>query len=81
MKYALNLAEDGRVLSITLAEFGTAESEKVDEFPDGNVAEYRYVGGEFVHDPLPKLELPRSDSERLSDLEEALAMLLNGVTE
>ena len=28
----------------------------VDSFPDGDVSEYRYVDGEFIHDPLPKPE-------------------------
>ena len=54
MKYALNLAEDGRILSVTREEFGTPGSAIVDELPDGNISEYRYVNGEIVYDPLPK---------------------------
>lgn len=52
MKYALNLAENGRILSVTYekyAPYGVI----VDELPEGNVADYRYVNGEFVYDPIP----------------------------
>lgn len=28
----------------------------VDKLPNGNLYEYRYVDGEFVHEPLPKVE-------------------------
>lgn len=53
MKYALNLAEDGRILSATYEEFAPADAVLVDELPEGNIADYRYVDGEYVHDPLP----------------------------
>lgn len=51
--YALNLAEDGRVLSITLDEYGAEGQPRVTEFPDDDVSDYRYVDGEFIYDPLP----------------------------
>lgn len=54
MKYALNLAEDGRVLSVTYEKYAPDDAVKVDELPDGSVADYRYIDGEFVYDPLPK---------------------------
>ena len=76
MKYALNLAEDGRVLSITTAEFGPTESEKVDEFPEGNIYEYRYVDGGFVYDPIPKTATPPSDSDRIAALEMAMLEMM-----
>ena len=53
MKYALNLAEDGRILSATYEEFAPADAPLVDELPEGNIADYRYVDGDYVHDPLP----------------------------
>ena len=53
MKYALNLAEDGRILSATYEEFAPADAVLVDELPEGNIADYRYVDVEYVHDPLP----------------------------
>lgn len=56
MKYALNLAEDGRVLSVTFAKFAPADAAAVEELPEGDVSQYRYVDGSFIHDPLPEPE-------------------------
>lgn len=56
MRYALNLGEDGRVLSVTYEEYATEDMPLVDTIPEGNIADYRYVDGEFIHDPLPKPE-------------------------
>ena len=56
MIYALNLAEDGRILSVTYDRFAPPEQQRVETLPDGDVTEYRYVDGEFVYDPLPKPE-------------------------
>lgn len=55
-KYALNLAEDGRILSATYEEFATEGMPIVDELPDGNIADYLYADGEYVYDPLPITE-------------------------
>lgn len=52
MKYALNLANDGRILSVTYEKYAP-DGVIVDELPEGNVADYRYVNGEFVYDPIP----------------------------
>lgn len=51
--YALNLADDGRILSITLDKYGASFNPRVESFPEGNTYEYRYVDGEFIYDPLP----------------------------
>ena len=82
MKYALNLAEDGRVLSVTYEQYAPKDAVLVTAFPEP-VTDYRYVSGQFVSDPLPKFEEPPvpTDTERIAQLEEALAMLLSGVTE
>ena len=53
MKYALNLAEDGRILSATYEEFAPADAVLVDKLPEGNIADYRYVEGEYIYDPIP----------------------------
>jgi hypothetical protein len=53
MKYALNLADDRRILSVTFEQYAPADAVLVEEFPE-NVTDYRYVDGRFVHDPLPK---------------------------
>lgn len=54
MKYALNLAEDGRILSATYEKYASEGAVLVDALPDGNIADYRYVDGKYVHDPLPE---------------------------
>ena len=53
MKYALNLAEDSRILSATYEKYAPADAVQVDELPEGNLYEYRYVDGEYVYDPIP----------------------------
>ena len=76
--YALNLAEDGRILSATFPQYAPKDAVTVDVLPEGNVADYRYVDGEFVHDPLPVPEEPEvgpTTEERITALEEENAML------
>lgn len=55
-KYALNLAEDGRILSATYEQFAFEGMPIVETLPDGDISEYLYVNGEFIYDPLPKPE-------------------------
>ncbi len=54
--YALNLEENGRILSVCSCLEGQKYENIVDSFPDGDVTEYRYVDGKFIHDPLPQPE-------------------------
>ena len=61
--YALNLAEDGRILSATYPQYVPADAVIVDALPEGNIADYRYVDGEFVHDPLPVEEIEEKPSQ------------------
>lgn len=53
MRYALNLAENGHILSVTFEKYAPNDAVLVDELPEGNVADYRFVNGEFVYDPIP----------------------------
>ena len=69
MKYVLNLAEDGRVLSVTYPEYAPAGSVQVDEIPEGNVADYIYKDGKFVHDPLPKTEPQEEQPTQMDRIE------------
>lgn len=55
-KYALKLAEDGRVISATFEKYAPADSVPVDELPEGNLADYLWQDGAFVYDPLPEPE-------------------------
>ncbi len=53
MKYALNISEDGRILSVTYEEYAPVDAVLVDSLPDGNIADYKYIDGQYVHDPIP----------------------------
>lgn len=57
MKYALNLAEDGRVLSITKEKYAPINAVLIDEKPEGNVADYLYMAGELIYSPMPEEEV------------------------
>ena len=89
MKYVLNIAEDGRILSAGIYHITPPTGAvMVDELPEGRVTDYRYEGG-FIYDPLPVPvveEIPTTE-ERVTALEETaeqqgaiLNILLNGET-
>jgi hypothetical protein len=81
--YALNLADDGRILSVTYSKYAPEDAPRVAELPDGDLFEYRFVDGDFIHNPLPKPEQPEKVSleEQVAELREALDLLLSGATE
>ena len=82
--YALNLAEDGRILSATYPQYAPEDAVIVDVLPDGDISGYLYLDGQYVYEPLPEPVQPEAeptDAERIAQLEEALDMLLSGVTE
>ena len=67
-KYALNLGDDGRILSATFERFAPTGAVIVAELPQGDITEYRFVDGGYVHEPLPPApETPKepTDIERL----------------
>lgn len=71
MKYALNLAEDGRFLSATEPQYAP-NAIVVDSLPEGDCADYRYVDGVWIYDPRPieeTIEIPT----RMDELEARLA--------
>ena len=72
-KYALNLAEDGRVLSATFEKYAPDGSVLVDELPEGNLADYRWQDGAFVLDLLPEPE-PEPETPSQLDRVEAQAV-------
>lgn len=81
--YALNIAEDGRILSATYPEYAPPDAIIVETLPDGNISDWLYVDGAYVYDPLPVPDAPAEPTteERIAELEEALELLLSGVTE
>lgn len=51
--YSLNLDKDGRILSACICLEGFEYTNIVDVLPDGDISDYKYIGGEYVYDPLP----------------------------
>lgn len=56
--YALNLADDGRVLSATEDQYGAEGQPRVETLPEDDIYDYKYIDGKFVYDPLPQPEPP-----------------------
>ena len=55
---ALNLDKDSRILSAckVLAIGNYSGMPIVDDLPDGDITDYRYVDGAYIYDPIPKPE-------------------------
>ena len=54
--YALNLAEDNRILSATYDKYAPKKQPRVETLPDGDITDYKYQNGKYIYDPLPKPE-------------------------
>ena len=61
--YALNLADDGRILSATYPKYVPDDAVIMDTLPEGDIFDYRYVDGEYIYDPLPKPEPAEPEAE------------------
>jgi len=57
MSYAITLNGDGRVMQAAAPEYAPLDAVLVDTLPDGNIHDYRYVDGAYVHDPEPEQEV------------------------
>ena len=59
MNYALNLAEDNRILSAckVLPKGSYDNMPIVDVLPEGNLPDYQYIDDEYVYNPLPVEEI------------------------
>lgn len=71
-EYALSLAKDGRILSVTYPEYASENAIIVGTLPEGDKSDYRYIDGQFILDPLPKPEPPaptQTTEERIKTLE------------
>lgn len=84
-KYYYTLDENGRIGMTAPVGFGVPAEEDVFDFPESfefsRQYEYKIIDGELIHAPLPVPEETASPEERIEALEEALALLLSGVTE
>ena len=69
--YALNLDKDGRILSACICLEGFEYMNIVDALPEGDITDYKYIGGEYVYDPLPKPE-PQPEEPTTDDVLDAL---------
>lgn len=67
--YSLNLGENGRILSVCNCFEGQTYENIVDSFPSGNVSDYRYENGEYIHDPLPTPEPQPAEPTQFDELE------------
>lgn len=87
VRHGLTLDEDGRIVSAVPQRYAQEGAVIVDKLPDGDVTEYRYVGGEYIHDPLPTVEVePVQSTEELllemaADHEYRLCLIELGVTD
>ncbi len=83
-KYALNLDEDGRILSATYESYAVPGMPIVDTLPDNDITDYKYINSEYVYDPLPAPEpKPSAEAEALEmvvDHECRITLLELGVT-
>lgn len=73
-KYALNLDEDGRILSATYESYAVAGMLVVDILPDNDITDYKYIDGSYVYDPLP---VPEPPEPKPSAEAEALEMVVD----
>ena len=63
MKYALNLSEDGRILSATYPKYAPADAILVDTLPEGNIADYLYIDNEYIYNPILKPSVEEKPSQ------------------
>ena len=71
--YALNLGDDGRVLSAAGDQYGAEGQPRVATLPEGDLYDYKYVDSEYIYDPLPKPE----PAEQTTEEQDALKLLIN----
>ena len=76
VRYALKLDSDNRILSVTFEQFAEEGAIIVD------VHDYKYVNGEYVHDPVPEepeIEQDNETERRLSACENNIEQILTGL--
>ena len=76
--YSLNLDTDNRILSVGECIEGMEYDIMVDSFPDDNVRDYKYINGEYIHDPEPKPDPPEPQptlEERMDAAESSIDYL------
>jgi hypothetical protein len=84
MKYALNLAEDNRILSawVVLPNGNYDGMPIVEELPEGDITDYRYINKQYVYDPKPVEPAPEpspSLESRVATVEADVASLTTAI--
>ena len=87
--YVLNIEQEtNRILSAGIMLKPPIGAVSVEELPKGNLNEYLYINGNFVHDPLPEPEPiePRQTTEDLlleivADHEYRICLMELGINE
>lgn len=51
-KYALNIADDKRILSATFEEYASEGMPIVETLPEGDIADYKLVNEKYVYEPV-----------------------------
>ena len=69
--FALNLDKDGRILSACICLEWFEYTNIVGVLPEGDISNYKYIGGEYVYDPLPEPE-PQTEEPTTDDILDAL---------
>lgn len=69
--YSLNLDTDNRILSACVCLDGFEYINIVETLPEGDISDYKYIGGKYVYDPLPEPE-PQPTEPTTDDVLDAL---------
>ena len=84
-KHYYKLDADGHIGATSSVAYDFMAGEAVFDYPEdfdfGKQGDYKIADDSLVYDPLPAPEAQPSEAERIAELEEALALLLAGVTE
>ena len=84
MRYALSLDENGRVLSATFEKYAPKNAVPVDELPEGNIYDFKFIDGKFVRAPVlpdPKVVAKRTVEDlkrRLADTDYNILKIVEG---
>lgn len=67
--YALNLDTNNRILSATFEQYATEVMPIVEELPNGDITEYKYINSEYVYEPKPVPPKPTTEPSQFDRIE------------
>lgn len=80
LKYALNIAEDGRILSATFPQYANDDAKMVVDLPEGNITDYLYhdviEDGEIIGYYYDYVPIPEEDTETEENTEDLVLEIL-----